>query len=266
MTEYICGSAPQEVSYHTWGNRRWGQRLESTNGTDEGVLRSWVERETEEWIRAFVATLDDAIQQLQTVCFEEHWDELASRGISEDLIGRASLELYRDGLTDIFGFVRASGAVADSVAWSRMKSEHRALASRPDVDPPILQALEDGMYAAQATPAGDHSLYRSWIGGLMLFLFQFVADGPTYPGLSASEQEKLTWGYEALRSIEDHHVFQRVLAEYMREPGVRPVLRALLDHPIDEVTAFGQHLSEMKRFDLILNTGLRWVVGAVERG
>jgi hypothetical protein len=84
--------------------------------------------------------------------------------------------------------------------------------------------------------------------------------------LSASEQEKLTWGYEALRSIEDHQVFQRALAEYMREPGVRPVLRALLDHPIDEVTALGQQLSGMKRFDLILNTGLRWVVGAVERG
>lgn len=240
--------------------------MEATNGTDEGVLRSWLDRERDEWIRAFVSTLDDAIQQLQHVCFEEHWDELASRGIDEELIGRASLELYRDGLADIFSFVRASGVAADAVAWSRMKTEHRQLASRSDVEPPVMQALEDGLYAAESTPLGSHSLYRAWIGGLMLFLFQYVADGPQYPGFGASEEEKLGWGYEALRAIEDHRVFHGSLAAYMREPGVQPVIRALLEESIDDVTALSERLSEMSRFDLILNTGLRWVVGAVERG
>lgn len=239
--------------------------MEPTNGTDEGVLRSWIERERDEWIRQFIATLDDAIQQLQSACFEEHWDELSSRGFSEELIGRASLELYSEGLADIFRFVRASGALADDLAWSTMKSEHRAVASQPDVDPPIRQALEDAMYAAEDTPLGDHGLYRSWVGGLMLFLFQYVADGPPYPGLGASESEKLTWGYEALRTIEDHQVFHSSFAGYTHEPGVRPVVSALLEHPVDEVLALGARLTEMKRFDLILNTGLRWVVGAVER-
>jgi hypothetical protein len=240
--------------------------LESTNGTDEGVLRSWIEREREEWIREFIATLDDAIQQLQSACFEEHWDTLASRGISEELIGLASLDLYRDGLADIFRFVRASGALADSLAWSTMKSEHRAVASQPDVDPPIRQALEDALYAAEDTPQGEHDLYRSWVGGLMLFLFQYVAAGPSYPGLAASENEKLTWAYEALRAIEDHHVFHASFAHYVREPGVRSVIKALLERPIDDVIALEERLAGMARFDLILNTGLRWVVGAVERG
>lgn len=240
--------------------------MEATNGTDEGVLRGWLERETDHWIRSYVATLDDAIQQLQNACFEEHWDELASRGINDELIGRASLELYRDGLTDIFSFMRASGAVADAMAWSKMKSEHRALANRPDVDPPILQALEDGLYAAQSVPLGDHALYRSWISAIMLFLFQYVADGPQYPGIGASEEEKLTWGYEALRAIEDHRVFHSALAAYMREPGVRPVMAALLTEPLDDVISHSSNLADMKRFDLMLNTGLRWVVGAVERG
>ena len=241
-------------------------RLEQTNGTDEGVLRSWLERERDAWIREFVATLDDAIQQLQTVCFEEHWDELSEAGISDELIGRASLELYQEGLADIFSFVRASGTVSDAFAWSRMKSEHRALASGPDVDPPILQALEDGMYAAESTPLGDHTVYRSWVGALMLFLFQYVADGPQYPGAQASEREKLTWGYDSLRAIEDHDAFHQALAAYVQERGVRPVVTALLDSPLPNVIAHSERLSGMKRFDLILNTGLRWVVGAVERG
>lgn len=245
---------------------RWGARLESTNGTDEGVLRSWLEREIEHWIESFVATLDDATQQLQIYCFEEHWDELAARGLDEETIGRASLELYRDGLTDIFRLVRASGALTDAVGWSTMKSKYRSAASDPDVEPPIRDALEDAMYAAESTPLGDHSLYRSWAGALMLFLFQYVADGPPYPGLGASEEEKLTWGYEALRAIEDHHIFHRAVEAYVHEPGVRSVIKALLEHPVDEAIGLGERLSEMPRFDLILNTGLRWVVGAVERG
>ncbi len=83
---------------------------------------------------------------------------------------------------------------------------------------------------------------------------------------NASEGEKLTWGYESLRSIEDHAAFHLALSGYVQEPGVRPVVMALLESPIDQVIAHSEQLSEMKRFDLMLNTGLRWVVGAVERG
>lgn len=243
-----------------------GVWLESTNGTDEGVLRSWIERESDEWIRAFIATLDDAIQQLQSYCFEEHWDELIARGLSEEQAGRASLELYREGLTDLFRFVRAAGAPTDAVAWSRMKTEHRSAASGPDVDPSIRSALEDAMYASESTPLGDHRLHRAWMGAAMLFLFQYVADGPPYPGLGASERDKLTWGYEALRALEDHAVFHSALEHYVHEPGVHPVVRAVLDQPVDEVLQLGARLAEMSRFDLMLNTGLRWVVDAVERG
>src|SRR5690606_37275856 len=110
-------------------------------------------------------------------------------------------------LIDIFLFVRASGALADGVAWSTLKTEHRGVASGADVEPPIRAALEDAMYAAEQTALGDHGLYRSWTAALMLFLFQYVAQGPQYPGPVASETEKLSWGYEALRAIEDHQVF-----------------------------------------------------------
>lgn len=240
--------------------------LEPTNGTDEGVLRSWLTRESDEWVRAFVATLDDAIQHLQAVCFEEHWDELKASGLSDERAGPASVELYRDGLADMFRFVRASGALADSLAWSQMKSEHRAVASGPGIEPPIRQALEDGLYAAEDTPLGDHALYRSWTRTLMLFLFQYVAQGPPYPGLAASDDEKLAWGYEALRSIEEHTAFHGALVGYLQEPGVTPVARGLVDHSLGDIVEFGEHLAELPRFDLVLNTGLRWVVGAVERG
>lgn len=240
--------------------------MEPTNGTDEGVLRGWLNRESEEWIRAFVSTLDDAIQHLQDVCFDEHREELKARGISDASIGQASVELYRDGLADVFRFVRASGALADDLAWSWMKSGHRRIASGPDIEPPIRQALEDGLYAAQDTPLGDHAVYRSWTRTLMLFLFQYVADGPPYPGLAASDEDKLAWGYESLRAIEDHNAFHGALASYLYEPGVRSVASELVDYPLGEIIELGNRLVALPRFDLVLNTGLRWVVGAVERG
>lgn len=240
--------------------------MDSSNGTDEGILRNWLDGERDHWVRAFVATLDDAIQQLQTVCFEHHWQDLVARGVDEELAGRASLELYRDGLIDIFRFVRASGTLTDDVAWSQMKSEHRSLASRSDTDPAIRQALEDALYTAGQTDAGQHSVYRSLTGALMLFLYQYVADGPPWPGGSASEDEKIAWGYEALRTIEDHLVFHQTLSAYMQEDGVRHVLDALLEVAIDDVIAHDERLSGMERYDLLLSTGLRWVIGAVERG
>lgn len=239
--------------------------MEPTNGTDEGVLRAWLNRESDEWIRAFVSTLDDAIQHLQEVCFEEHWGELKARGISDELSGMASLELYRDGLVDIFRFVRASGAVADDLSWSQMKAEHRALASGPHIEPPVRQALEDGLYAAESTPLGDHAIYRSWTRTIMLFLYQYVASGPQYPGTGASDEEKIAWGYESLRPIEEHAAFHGALAAYLHDPGVRPVAKELVDYPLEEIIRLGDRLVAMPRFDLILNTGLQWVVGAVER-
>lgn len=240
--------------------------MASSNGTDEGILRTWLDGEHDHWVRAFVATLDDAIQQLQSACFEHHWQDLVAQGIDEEQAGRASLDIYRNGLVDIFRFVRASGTLTDEVAWSRMKSEHRSLASRSDTDPAILQALEDALYTAGQTDAGPHGIYRSLSGALMLFLYQYVADGPPWPGVSASDEEKIAWGYTALQAIEDHQVFHLALSAYMQEDGVRHVLDALLENAIDDVIAHDACLSEMERYDLLLSTGLRWVVGAVERG
>lgn len=240
--------------------------MEATNGTDEGVLRGWLERERDQWVRAFVATLDEAVQQLQTACFELHWQDLISQGADEEAAGRSSLEMYSDGLTSIYRFVRACGTLTDAVAWSRLKNEHRDLAGRSDVDTAIIQALEDGLYAAEAMPLGNHSLYRSWAGALMFFLFQWVAEGPPWPGIAADDESKLAWGYDALKEIEDHRIFQEALAGYMRENGVRHVMQALLDDTIDAVIEHSERMSEMERFDLIMSTGLRWVVGAVERG
>ncbi len=239
--------------------------MESSNGTDEGILRNWLDSEHDHWVRAFVATLDDAIQQLQSACFDHHLQDLLARGIDEETAGRASLVLYREGLIDLFRFVRASGTLTDEVAWSQLKTEHRSLAARGDTDPAIRQALEDALYAAGQTGAGPHSLYRSLIRALMLFLYQYVADGPPWPGASASDEEKIAWGYAALQAIEEHQVFHQALSAYMQEDGVRPVLDVLLEDAVDAVIAHDANLCELERYDLLLSTGLRWVVGAVER-
>lgn len=237
-----------------------------SNGTDEGVLREWLDRESEEWDQAFVDTLDEAVQQLQARCFIELWDELIASGQTEDEVGRKTVELYEHGIADIFRFVRACGVLTDDVAWSTMKTEYRRAASEPQVAVAVREALDAGLYEAEMSPRGSHDDYQVWVRSLMLFLIHHAAQrSEDYPGTTADERSKLSWAYEALKDIEDHDVFHQHVLGYLHDAGVRPVVEGVTGKAVEEIVQFEALLLPLKRFDLVLNTGLVWLAGAVER-
>lgn len=237
----------------------------ATNGTDEGVLRGWLNRELGHWAGALEVTLDDAIEHLQALCFEDAWNDLAADNLPETEINARVLTLYTDSLGDLLRFVRAAGALDDEVAWSALKSRLRREAVEGDAGAGPREALDDSFYAAETEPLGDHARYRAWARALMLFLFHYAAGGPPYPGAQVREHEKLEWAYQALQPLEEHEQFHAAFSEYVTDSGVRPVARAVLDQPVERVLAFEAALLEQPRFDLALNTGLRWLIGAVER-
>jgi hypothetical protein len=232
---------------------------------EHDALRAWLESEIEEWIRAFVSALDDAIQHLQVVIFEEGWDALvAETGSDEDAL-RESVRHYERGLTRLFGFVRGSGAVADAVAWSTMKTEYRRTALEADVEITLRTALESAMYAAEQIPLGDHAVYRAWAQALMLFLYQQADGAAPHPGPSTPIEQQLAWAYELLSPLEDHETFHRALVDYLYDAAVEPVARKVLDRSPEDIIALEARLLPLPRFDLILNTGLLWLAGAGER-
>lgn len=237
----------------------------TTNGTDEGVLREWLNREIVEWEQAFAYVLDESIQHLQDVCFVAEWDRLIASGTPEDEVGRLTLTLYEQGLGDIFGFARASGAIPNDIAWSTMKLDYRRAADEAEVAPAIREALDSGFYLAERWDLGDIELFRSWGRCLMLFIYQHAAAGPEYPGRAAEETKKLAWAYEALRDIEDHETFHLGLEVYLSDPGVEPVIAAIVPDSAGAVLGHERAMLELARFDLVLNTALNWLVDAVER-
>jgi hypothetical protein len=176
-----------------------------------------------------------------------------------------TLTLYEQGLGDIFGFARASGSIPNDIAWSTMKLDYRRAAEDAEVAPAIREALDSGFYLAERADLGDNALFRSWGRCLMLFVFQHAADGPEYPGRDAEETEKLAWAYEALRDIEDHETFHLALEVYLSDPGVEPVIAAIVPEPAGAVLEHERAMMELARFDLVLNTALNWLVDAVER-
>jgi hypothetical protein len=237
----------------------------TTNGTDEGVLRGWLDRELGHWAGALEVALDDAVEHLQALCFEDAWNDLAADNLPEAEINARVLLLYTEGLSDLLRFVRAAGAPEDDLAWSELKAHMRRVADESGAGAGAREALDDSCYTAESEPLGDHALYQAWARALMLFFFHFAATGPPYPGVRATEPEKLEWAYQALQPIEEHDQFHASFSAYLHDSGVRPVARAVLDQPVDQVLAFEVGLLEQRRFDLILNTGLHWLIGAVER-
>lgn len=238
----------------------------STNGTDEGVIRAWLDREIENWLLSFVQTLDEALNQLRDVCFGEAWEIYQREGVPESETARRIIELYERGMVDIFRFVRRSGAIVDDLAWSQFKAGHRRSLQDQQASEAAREALANALYTAeQQAELSDHQRYRSWARCLMLFIFHHAAEGPDYPGQSAEESEKLAWAYEALKDIEDHQTFQLAFTTYLEDSGVRSLIEAVVIYPIDEIIRQSAELSEEPRFDLLLNTALTWLVGAVER-
>ena len=237
----------------------------ATNGTDEGVLRSWLDQEYGHWAAALSMALDDAVEHLQALCFDDAWNELAADGLAEAETNERVLTLYADGLSDLFRFMRVSGAIDDELAWSALKANLRRDSIAAGAGSGAQEALDDSLYAADSVTLGAHDLYRAWARALMLFIFHYAANGPIYPGLRADEQEKLEWAYQALQPIEDHEQFHEAFTDYIEDAGVLPVASAVLAQPVVAILALERELMREARFDLTLNTALRWLIGAVER-
>ncbi len=240
--------------------------IPSTNGTDEGVLRLWLDREIEHWLRCFVQTLDESMRQLRDACFGDAWQALQAEGLSQEDAARRALDFYERGLTDIFRFVRQAGAIVDDLSWSQFKAGHRRSMRDQDASAAAIDALDNALYTAeQQAELTNHRHYRSLVRCVMLFVYQHAANGPQYPGPASEDAAKLAWAYQALKDIEDHQDFQLELASYINDSGVRPVVDAILLDPVDDIINRSAQLAGEQRFDLLLNTALLWLVGAVER-
>lgn len=236
-----------------------------TNGTDEGVLREWLDREQEHWFRASESALRGMIEHLQHACFVETWDQLRTAGKSETEAGRITLELYEDGIGQIFGFLRATGALPDEAAWSSLRDEQIAETRRAGAPQPLADALVNGLELAERRDAGDHALYRDWSRCLMLFFYQHAADGPPHPGFDAPHEDKLAWASEVIENVRDRGALLAAMTDYLNDRDVRAVASAIIDTPVSAVLEHQRKMTDLRRFDLILHTGLLWLVGAVER-
>lgn len=236
-----------------------------TNGTDEGVLREWLDREQEHWFRASESALRGMIEHLQHTCFVESWDQLRAAGKSETEAGRITLELYEDGIGRIFGFLRAAGALPDEEAWVELREQQIAETRRADAPQPLADALSNGLAQAERLAVGDHALYRDWSRCLMLFLYQHAADGPPHPGFDASDDDKLAWASAATEDIWERSALLAAMTDYLNDRDVRAVASAIVDTPVSAVLEHQRRMTDLRRFDLILHTGLLWLVGAVER-
>lgn len=227
--------------------------------------RAWLDRERDEWVRAFVGALDDAIQHLHIMIFEEGWDQLLAEYGDEAVALRESVHHYERGLAHLFGFVRASGTLADEVAWSTMKTEYRRTAVEADVEITLRTALETSLYAAERVPLGDHAHWLAGTDALMLFLYQAAGEAAPHPGLLATMDDQLRWAYEVLQPIEAHDTFQAAFDAYLSDPFVRPIVEDLTGTNAETIAAWQAGLLPLARFDLLMNAGLVWLASAVAR-
>lgn len=232
---------------------------------EQQARRAWLDRERDDWVRAFVGALDDAIQHLQQIIFDEGWDQLLAEHGDEASALRESVRHYERGLANLFGFVRACGTLLDEVAWSSMKTEYRRAALDAGVELTLRTALEQGLYAAEQTPLGDHAAWLAWTDALMLFLYQRANDAPPHPGPAADPDDQLRWAYALLQPIEEHAAFHAAFAAYLLDARVAPAVESLTGRSPREIVAGAARLLPAARFDLILNASLGWLAGAVAR-
>jgi hypothetical protein len=216
----------------------------------------WLDREGGAWNRAFSAALDQAIEHLQIVIFDEGMESLVAAVGSPEAALRESVLHFERGLGQLFAMVRASGAPPDAVGWSTLKAGYRRAALEGGVEITLRTALETGMYAAESTKLGDHALYRSWSRAVMHCVARRIDASEPYPS-AGTDEERLYWAYQVLADLEDHDAFHREVVECLRaEPDA---------YPVDAIIAHQASLLGLPRFDLILNTVLLWLADAGSR-
>jgi hypothetical protein len=236
-----------------------------SNGTDEGVLRDWLDSEQERWFRASETALRGMIEHLQHMCFVETWDDLRGQGRTETEAGRITLEYYEDGIGRIFGFLRACGALPDEDSWTRLKAEQIEESRRADVPQPLVDAQANGLTIAERREPGDHKLYCDWSRCLMLYFYQHAAVGPRHPGFEAERKDKLAWAAEVIEDVRDRDALLAEMTEYLNDPDVSAVAGAIVKTPLADVLEHQRKLTDLRRFDLVLHTGTLWLIDAVER-
>jgi hypothetical protein len=213
------------------------------------------EQSIREWRAALLATVSDAIEHLQVLIFEEGWDGLLAETGSHEAALRESVATYERELARLFGFLRASGALADGVAWSTLKTDLRRAALESETEISLRTALESGLYVAESIPIGDHALYLDWAAALRGFLTDLASGSLPRPAPDADEDERLQWAYEALAAIEDHDAFNAAFVAWLdAAPSYGPAAERVAGHQA--------RLLSLPRFDLILNTSLRWLAAS----
>jgi hypothetical protein len=217
----------------------------------------WVSAERE-WAKAFHTTLEDAIAHLQTLIFDEAWDEIRAATGSNEAALRESARLYERSLTDMFTFIRVAGVPDGPVGWSQFKAELRRASIETETEITLRTALDGALYAAESAPLGDHALYRDWVRVLTLFLLATAEGHPTRLGADADEGTRLLWAYEMLSALEDHAAFHDAIVRYVTTADMRG---SLLRTP-EEIVSHQERLLDAPRFDLVLNTSLRWLAEA----
>jgi hypothetical protein len=211
-----------------------------------------------DWQAALLAALSDAIEHLQVLIFDEGWDALLAEFGSQEAALRESVSAYERELARLFGILRASGALLDAVNWSTLKADLRRAALDAETEISLRTALESGLYAAESIPFGDHASYLRWSAALRSFLTARLAGRPDRPAPDAPVDERLFWAYQGLADIEDHERFQAAFITWIDASALdRDVAGDIIQHQ--------QRLLSLPRFDLFLNTSLRWLAASLTR-
>lgn len=222
----------------------------TTNGTDEGVLRAWLEREFRHWQRAFEASLRQEIDELRRSHLNDQPGRPAPSGEPVERFSRALVELLT--------FSRSTGALPDnSLRRLREAAEPKAGTGAAAVDEAFAEVGQQ--------PAGDEDLHESWARCLMLLFYHHAVDSAaSYPGPDALYRERREWARRTLGGYANSGALEQALEAYLDESGISPVVAAVVDHPAAEVLRYHESIPE-HRIGLVTGAGARWLVGAVER-
>jgi hypothetical protein len=213
------------------------------------------EQSIHEWRVALLATLSDAIEHLQVLIFEEGWDALLAETGSHEAALRESVAIYERELARLFSFLRVSGALPDAVAWSTLKTDLRRAALDSETEISLRTALESGLYVAESIPFGDHRRYLRWSAALRGFLTDRASGSSSRPAPDADDDDRLRWAYESLAAIEDHDAYSAAFIAWF---DAKSLDRAAAD----DLLEFHTSLLTLPRFDIVLNTSLRWLAAS----
>jgi len=219
--------------------------MNRSNVTQDG------EQNMQDWQAALRATLFDAIEHVQVLIFEEGWEAMrAATGSDEDAL-RESVARYERELARLFGFLRVAGALPDAVAWSTLKAEFRRAALDAGTEISLRTALESGFYAAEPAPLGDHATYLRWATAIRSFLTSRAVASADQPGPVASDDERLQWAYDTLAALEDHDAFNTAFIDWLGG-----------ESDVGDIVDLQEQMLLLPRFDLVLNTSLRWLAAS----